>query len=269
MRLIVPGWLVLLLGGFAVARQSQERLPIKQIDHVMWQTAEKDKLGTFLSDTLELPLVWPGPGGDWSRSTGISFGNVDLELMPAEQPTPNRITSLALQPVDFADAHEFLEEEALGHFEPDTTEGRWASIGFRGIGHPMFFIQFLTHDMDARRARFDEVLRNRGGGLLGIERVREVRLSVDQPALLLDQWESLLGPVEPGAGFVWRVGNGPAIRLVDSAELAAEELIVEVASLRGALAAARQLDLVSSVTTDTLRLDPARLGGLVLVLVAS
>jgi hypothetical protein len=235
----------------------------------MWATTQKDELGAFLSDTLQLPLVWPGPGSDWSYSTGISFGNVDLELIPVEEATTSGIISLAVQPVDFGFAHDFLERAALGHFEPATAEpeGRWSSIGFRGMGHPMFFIQFHTHDMDERRARFRGVLREGGGGPLGIERVREVRLSVDQLSTHVEQWEKLLGPPEPGAELVWPVGDGPAISLIDSAEFTVEELIVEVASFANALAAAQRLNLVSSVTADTLRLDPARLGGLVLVLV--
>ena len=187
----------------------------------------------------------------------------------AERPT--QITSLMIQPLDLAAAHEFLEAENLGHFEPDFTGndngGRWAAMGLRGFGHPMGFIQMLGHDMDERRARFAEVLRSRGGGPLGIERVREVRLNVEQPAAVEGLWTKLLGVASSRGEAIWLIGDGPAVRLVDAAEGASEGLVVEVASLPRALEAARRLGLVASVTPDEVRLDPLPLLGLSLVLV--
>ncbi len=270
MRLVAAGCLALFVGTVGAGGRSQERLPIKQIDHILLATTEKDELAAFLSETLQLPIVWPVSDGDWSYSTGIAFGNVDLELMPVDEP-PSHIISLALQPVDLKAAHQFLEVENLGHLEPDMTgndnENRWAVMGLRGFGHPMYFIQFLRHDMDERRARFAELLRTRRGGPLGIERVREVRLNVDRPKEVQGRWEKLLGPTASQTELTWSVGDGPAVRLVDVAHGASEELVVEVASLARALEAARGFGIVSSVTEDAVRLDPRRLGGLRLVLV--
>lgn len=65
---------------------------VKQVDHVMIATNERDRLEALLSDTLGLPVAWPAPGSARSSNTlvGLALGDVILELAPRRRTSPNR-----------------------------------------------------------------------------------------------------------------------------------------------------------------------------------
>ena len=256
--------------------QASARPVAKRIDHVMIMTRERERLVALLTDTLQLPLVWPQPGDSWTSTTGIALGDVNLEFVPREQATTTMLGNLAIQPVDLTAAPDQLRERGLVPREPSTqtTDAgtpRWTILGFRHAfqGVSFFLIQYLAFDMNERRTRFDQILRQRQGGPLGLRRVREFRLAYAPEHLpgARHGWRQLLGESGAADSNRFELAAGPGIRLVPDAGPQSGGLVIEVESLARATDAARSLRLLHSSSRDSVVLDPARFGGLRLILV--
>ena len=253
---------------------------IRQVDHVLLALPSNGRaLVSLLTDTLALPIVWPQPGSDWKASTGISLGNVNLEIFhrePAPQgeaPRVARISSLALQPADLKVTLSELKLRSISHDPPPDPSlrkdgdplPRWTTVGLKGFGHGLFLIQY-NFDMDERRLRFDRVLRERVGGPLGVTRVLEVVIAPEGLDEVRAQWTKLLGPAETGEPDVWVAGDGPRIRLVKPLDSRAGDVVVEVKNLRRAAEALRRLQINARTTKRQIRIDPNAMSGLRLVL---
>jgi hypothetical protein len=252
---------------------------VRQVDHVLLALPTNGRaLVAQLTDLLALPVVWPQPGSDWKASTGISLGNVNLEIFHRE-PAPNgqashaRISSLALQPGDLKLALSEFRLRGIAH-DPPPDPGlretgnplpRWTTVGLKGFGHGLFLIQY-NFDMDERRLRFGRVLRDRDGGPLGVMRVFEVVIAPEQLDAVRVQWTRLLGPAKMGEPNVWVVGEGPRIRLVKPLDSRAGDIVVEVKNLRRAAEALHRLQISAQTTKRQIRIAPSAMSGLRLVL---
>lgn len=254
---------------------------VRQVDHVLLATPDNGRtLVSLLTDRLALPVVWPQPGSEWKASTGISLGNVNLEVFHREPPSPGqppripRISSLALQPTNLEIALQELRLHGIVHEPPPERESgpareplpRWTTVGLRGFGHGLFLIQYVF-DMDERRLRFDRVLREGKGGPLGVVRVREVVIAPDRLGDVRAQWTKLLGPADTAEADVWVVGEGPRIRLVSAGDARTGNIVVEVLSLKRAATALRRLGISAEATSRQIRIDPEVMSGLRLMLV--
>jgi hypothetical protein len=244
--------------------------PVKQIDHVMFTGgAELSSLVGILRDKFELPIVFDGraqtpPSG----GTCFSFGNVCLEVLSLPPPpdnTPRRpqLGSLALQAVDFATTAAALKALEIDHFPP-STQAAWTTIGVRGLGG-IFFIDY-QEQMAGRRERFRRELEARRGGSLGVVRMMElsqVRMDFQD---VRPKWIRLFGEPVTNAGETWIVGDGPAIRVVAPDDARANRVVVQVRSRAGAAETLRRLALPFTESEGELRIDPAALAGLRMVL---
>lgn len=248
----------------------------KQIDHVMILTRERERLVALLTDTLLLPLVWPQPGDSWVSTTGIALGDVNLEFVPSDRVTTTRLGNLAIQPVELATASDNLRQRGLVPREPstqvtDSGTPRWTIIGFRHAfrGIAFFLIQYRSFDMNERRARFDQTLRQRRGGPLGFRKVREFRLAYAHESLpgARQAWRRLLGGASAADSNYFELEAGPAIRLVPEGGSPSGGLLIEVESLARAADAARSMLLLLRSLPDSVVLDPIRFGGLRLTLI--
>lgn len=249
---------------------------IKQIDHVMILTRDREQLVRLLVDTLQLPIVWGQPGSAFTATTGIALGDMNLELVPRDDAADARLTSLALQPVHLATVCDELARRGLVLHEPticdqEPGQRRWTVVGFRHAfeGVNFFLIQYLAFDMDARRAQFRTVLEERQGGPLGLRRVREFRLAYrpGQLAAAEESWRRLLGPTLLARPHYFALSAGPSIVLTSVPDSDATIIVVEVGSLSRAEATARSLGLLQVASADSLILDPRRFRGLRLILV--
>lgn len=84
-----------------------------------------------------------------------------------------------------------------------------------------------------RRAISSETLAESRGGLLGVERVGEVVVGVRDRA----PWARLLAPLTPNEGSAYRIGPGPALRLLPAAAPGIQTITLHVSSLARAKAA--------------------------------
>ncbi len=250
------------------SRQPRSAQPIvRQVDHILFVTPVAQTLVTTLAETFALPVVWPQAGAT-ERTTGISLGNANLEVIPANPSITNaggRITALALQPADFSSVETELRARDIAHWPPargpSETAPRWTTVGLRGFGVGMFFIHY-DFDMTDRRSRFASELQRRDGGPLGILRIAEVSMLVPSPEEAGTQWTKLFGPPIPGDRSTWAVGDGPRIRLLKRDEGNTSGLVVEVRNLARAAALLRAAAFATERAGHQLRIDVQRLSGL-------
>jgi hypothetical protein len=271
-RVVVISMLTCLVGIQAGSRNAEKSQAgstlIRQIDHVLIDVRNKETLTAFLTDTIGLPLVWGGPGSTWTGSVGISAGNVIVELFTDDS---IGINGIAFEAVDFAGLHDEVERRQIPHREPtkwppDTAGRRWSTFPLQNLGFTVFVVQYHQINMAERRQKFALTLSERGGGALGITRVLEIQRAVAAFTDAQGYWNRL---ATPSATAFWRFGDGPAVRLVDSAGQRWSVMVVEVAGRAKAATALRTLNVRYTESGDTLQPDPDRFGGMQLKLVPS
>lgn len=251
---------------------------VTQVDHVIIRTNERERLVAILADTLGLPVVWPQPGSDWTISTGLALGNLNLEIFQSRMPTRTPISELAFQPVDFATTSRRLKERGLDPREPGSytdSSGvkRWSTLGFRHPfkGATFFVVQYHQFDMNERRARFEKALRDRNGGPLRLRRVRQLRLAYAPGSVeaARESWSRVIGASRAGTSGLFTPLAGPAISVIQAGGQDAGSILVEVESITVAKREASLRSLLKSASADSLVLDPARFGGLRIILVGA
>lgn len=117
-------------------------------------------------------------------------------------------------------------------------------------------------DIDAERRISQAQLEMRGGGVLGVVRVKEVAVGTTQLTESSAQWRKLLRPALEETGLCWQVGDGPSLRVMTAARDGLHHMVWEVLSLDAAEAALAELDLLGTVMPDQITLDPAKCFGL-------
>ena len=247
--------------------------PIAQLDHIMFLTPQPKAVISLLTDTLQLPLIWPAPGDGWSNSSGIAFGNTNLEIVHRATDTAF-VSSLALQARDWSSVESDLRKLGVEMRDPvpgpidsarSPAEPRWTVRSFRGFGRGVFVMQYHQFDMDERRARAARELVDRGGGALGVVRMREAVVAAESLTVRAAAWMRLFGrPVSERLS--WAVGDGPKITVVDEDDTQRDLLIVEVRSIARARHVLDSLGIRYAAISRELRLDPGRTGGLRLTL---
>lgn len=270
-------FVTIVVGAPPCAQAQSTNSVVSRLDHIMISTPNHDRLVALFRDTLQLPLVWPSPGSQFAYSTGLALGDVNLEFIPRPQAPITRFTNLAFQPTNFEHAEVRLRELGLAPLAPgvettDTGARRWTVIGFR-LGHPgpgFFLIQYHQFDMNARRDRFIDSLRARHGGPLGLVGVKEIRLAYDSLQLppARESWRRLFGLKTLPPTDEFTPPAGPRVRLLRDDNAPSNSMLLEVQSLRLAERAARALQLLLLASPDSLVLNPDRVGGLRLTLVA-
>ena len=122
-------------------------------------------------------------------------------------------------------------------------------------------------NIQERRARLRKELLQVDGGPLGVSSVEEVIIGVKDLNISTALWQRLLDPLRPSAPGLWRVGDGPAIRLVLAQETKLQALVVGVRSLRAAETFLRQKALLGPISESDVMIDPTKVDGLTIRLV--
>ncbi|MGI8785011.1 MAG: hypothetical protein ACR2L2_15340 [Acidobacteriota bacterium] len=281
-RRLVGVILTFACAGFYGAAQEPSRSPraiIKQVDHVMIPTSEMDQLYSLLSDTLRLPIVYAyQPWTEKFQSGLVCAGNVNLEALPSRPKEPSaespvaRFSGIAFEPTSTSISVEELAARTLeyaGPF-PYTVTGpdgqkrtRWTTVGLRTLSRGLSaFLCEYNFDVEARRQVHRQELEKRDGGPIGLESVDEIILGTPDLDDAIARWQKVLDPLTPAAAGFWRIGNGPAIRLIQSDKNAILALVLKVKSLERAKSFLAANNLLGEHSDKHLGFDRSKVQGL-------
>jgi hypothetical protein len=100
-----------------------------------------------------------------------------------------------------------------------------------------------------------------------LKRVKEIVLGVTELDDAIARWQKVLDPLRPAAPGFWRVGDGPALRLIQSDRASIRRLVLEVKSLDQAGGFLARHNLLGTHSKDKIKLDAKGVQGLDLHLV--
>jgi hypothetical protein len=98
--------------------------------------------------------------------------------------------------------------------------------------------------------------------------VKEVVIGVTDLERARGLWQKLLDPTPSSGSNVWQLGSGPAIRLMRANQNTVRELVISVGSLPRAKAFLREKRLLGSESEDEATIDPSKIYGLTIRVVA-
>lgn len=227
---------------------------VRRVDHFYVPLHNAADGFAFLSETLRLPVVWPFTDYGVFASGGVHLGNTNLEIIKSTDAflhgvalRPARVRGIAFE-TDLDVDHEFgaeLDERGIPHTPPTplTPPGAdgpaWTNVGFGNwlsiSGSFACKYHFIGVEQSRRQLRkaFDEV----DGGTLGLDHVEELVFGAPDLEAAVSYWQNVLDPESPAEPGLWRLGDGPAIRLVEADDDGVQQLVLRVRSAEQALAA--------------------------------
>jgi hypothetical protein len=258
----------------------------------MIRTDAPRDLYAFFTDVLRLPVAWPlmspRPG---VTTGGAAFGNVNVEAIqvPGQNDKASRLLGFAFEPSPLDECLAELDRRGITYGErrplvsvgPDgSRKVQWTNVTLRQFSDSdspadatmhIFLSEYSPTyvDVGQRRARLQKELAENGGGPLGVVAVKELIVGVTDLEASRRLWQKLLDPISPSRPDVWQVGDGPDIRLVPARENAIRTLVVSLASLSKAKSFIRSRDLLGSESEEEATIDPSKIGGLDVRLVAA
>lgn len=196
----------------------------------------------FLKETLGLPEVYAPMTYGQRRYAGLWAGNLVIEPC-------GPYSNMTYATPDFTAMFYGITFEA---YESSTQSA--AELDRRGIEHepPYAFVVISdpnlcgedlivsimdNPDRDQERAKHDLLTAQLGanhGGPLGIQYVQEIQVGFTDERNV-EKWEALLTPLRRLGGRGWRLGDGPAIRLVKTDLKEIKAVVFKVASLDSAI----------------------------------
>jgi hypothetical protein len=254
---------------------------VRKVDHVFVPVADPAPLFTLFTDTLGLPVAWPIHDYGLFRSGGACLGNAnvefvtgDPELMTFMEPTePLTTRGIAFEPAADDGWAQALDERALRHTGELPYEGTgwngnsghlWTNVFIGGLvaDAAVVFLCRYTSDEAVRGHAAHRALEECGGGVLGVRGVAEIQVGCSDMETAERRWRRLLDPVEPDRYGLFRLEEGPAIRLRSSPIDGVAGIVLSVGSLEAARDALRSRELLGPSRRSGIGLDYARTGGL-------
>jgi hypothetical protein len=272
--------------------QELSAAPVQYIDHIMIRSDDPGELFALFSKTLQLPIAWPLADRGGVVSGGIGFGNVNIEAIKfpgqVNDPTPTHLVGLALKPLSLGESLRELERRGITHGAPRP----FVSVGPNGARATSFtnvtlkqfsdadrpgdatFQVFLSEynpvyiDAAARRSRLRDELAARRGGPLGLVRVQEVIIGTADLRGANRTWQLLVAPAPSASVNLWRIGDGPAVRLVQAQRDMMQGLVLAVADLPKARHFLVENGLLGASSETELVVAPSKIRGLNIRLVS-
>jgi hypothetical protein len=238
-----------------IQAQQLSAAPVQYIDHIMIRSDEPDELFALFSKTLQLPIAWPLADRGGVVSGGIGFGNVNIEAIkfPGQinDPTPTHLVGLALKPLSLGESLRELERRGIIYGAPrpfvsvapngaratsftNVTLKQLSDADRPGAATVQVFLSeynLMYVDAVARRSRLRAELAARRGGPLGLVRVQEVIIGTVDLRAANRTWQMLVAPAPSADVNLWRIGDGPAVRLVQAERDMIQGLVLAVADL--------------------------------------
>ncbi len=252
---------------------------IKQVDHLMVQLPEPELVYNLFSGDLGLPVAWPMVDYGEFSSGGVTFGNVNMELLNGSEemrqqgliPDGNGIVGVAFQPSEpIGLTEKTLDVYQVPHgpiipfnvTENGTTSTLWNNLELSNMmpGSMIFYCEY-TFNQTGFRLQMEQSLAAANGGALGITRMKEITVEYADPSVL-EKWQRLL-PGVPGESPEWRDGGeGVTVHLVKSERNAISSVTVQVKSLEHAKMVLEGKGLLGTVSEGKISINPEAISGL-------
>jgi hypothetical protein len=254
---------------------------VRQIDHLVVPVSDPVASALAFAELVGLSTAGPQQQGTFA-STMFYLGNVSLEIghFPDYDGPLDRIMSIAFEPAPLASAADELDRRRLAHGPPARVDGPmgWTTMGVNGLlddnvgvflceytfdrapeERAAILAQFgrLAESIDDRRRWARDELQGQGGGALGIDAVTELVIATPNIAGERARWDALLAPAqaEREGEPCWRLGDGPALRLVAGERVGVAAVRVAVTSLTRARRALHGQGVATTLVDGELRID--------------
>jgi hypothetical protein len=287
-RTLIP-WLVgafqlaIIWPGASAQTPGRKRPIVRQADHLQIESADPKFLFDLFTGTLQLPIAWPFVENEKYSSGGFGTGNFMVQVfrsgdtaistVPAKAA---RYAGLALEPYSLTECLGELDSRGIAHgapqpyisTRPDKSQGTlWTTAvltSLTGNGTNILLYEYspVFLNVHVRRNQLAGQMVLRKGGPLGVLSVGEIVIASTESGRDASIWQRLFDPVQPVAPGLWKVGNGPAIRLVPGSSTRIERMTLAVDSLEQARTFLRQEKMLGVGGADQLAIDPARVQGL-------
>ncbi len=258
-----------------------KKLPttIRQVDHLMVQVPDPGRLHQFFTNDLGLPVAWPMADYGPFSTGGVSFGNVNLELLHSSDemrrqglvPEGNGIVGVAFQPLEpleptvkVLDAYQVPHGAIIPFTIPGngTPSTLWNNLELSGImpGSMIFYCEY-TFNQTGFRQRMEHSLARANGGALGILRMKEIRIEYADPSDL-KKWQMLLPETPGGVPELRDGGDGVTVRLEKSDRNAVSSVTVQSKSLQSAKSVLKEKGLLGDESEGQVSISPRAISGL-------
>lgn len=263
--------------------------PVRQIDHIMIRADDPGRIYEFFTETLQLPVAWPLATRGGVTSGGVGFGNVNVEAIrfPGQKTSHAQLVGFGFEPSPLAECLSELDRRRITHgemrpfvsTEPDGSKKTlFTNVTLRQFSDSdgpadatmhIFLSEYSPTYVNVRQRqeRLRKELLASAGGPLGVKAVREVVIGATDMKAAMTLWGELLKPRRPSAPGLWRVGSGPAIRVVRAREDKLQSLVISVTSLRQAKTFLHGKGLLGPASRREVMIDPSRIQGLKIRLV--
>jgi len=279
-------------GSIRAQTSSPEPAPVQYIDHIMIRTDEPEALFAFFSDTLQLPIAWPLDDRNGVVSGGIGFGNVNIEAIKfpgqSNEPAATHWVGLALEPGSLDRSLAELRRRGISYGAPrpfvavgpdgaratsftNVTLEDFSDADLPGQATIQVFLSEYNPayvDAGERRRRLRNELAAKQGGPLGLVRVHEVVIGTADLRAANGNWERLVAPTPALARALWRIGDGPAVRLVPAERTMIQGLVLTVTSLSAAREFLQERNLLGASSETELAILASQIRGLDIRLVS-
>jgi hypothetical protein len=280
-----------IVGSGPIRAQTSSPAPVQYIEHIMIRTDEPEPLFAFFSETLQLPIAWQLDDRNGVVSGGVGFGNVNIEAIkfPGQSNEPaTQLIGLALKPASLDESLAELRRRRIAYNAPrpfvalgpdgarttsftNVTLREFSDADLPGQATIQVFLsEYNPAYVDAveRRRRLRDELAAKKGGPLGLVSVQEVIIGTADLRAANRNWERLVAPTAPLGETLWRIGDGPAVRVVQAEQTMIQGLVLAVSSLSTAREFLQQRNLLGPSSETELAILSSRVRGLDIRLVS-
>jgi hypothetical protein len=253
---------------------------IKQVDHLMVQVPEPERIFQLFTEGLGLPVAWPMVDYGPFKSGGVSFGNVNMEVLNSSEemrkegviPRGTGIVGIAFQPSEHLESTvKVLDAGTVPHgpvlpfsVEQDGTPMTlWKNLELTGMipGSLVFYCEYTFRDQGGFRQRMEQTLAAAKGGALGITGLKEITIEYADPAVL-KKWHKILPEAAGRTPEMLDGGNGIIINLEKSGLNRISSITLKVKSLEQAQKALVDKGFHGSISEGQISISPGAIAGL-------
>jgi hypothetical protein len=269
-----------------------QEAPVQYVDHIMIRSDQPGELFAFFAETLQLPIAWPLADRGGVVSGGVGFGNVNVEAIKfpgqIKDPAPTHLVGLGFKPSSLGRSLLELDRRGMAYGAPRafpftgpdgervTAFTNVTLLELSDADRPanatmqVFLSEYNPAYVDAvaRRDRLRDELAVRRGGPLGLVRVQEVIVGTADLKKANRTWQKLAAPAPPSGADLWRIGDGPAVRLVQAEGDMLQGLVLAVSGLPTARDFLEKMGLLGAASETELVIVPSKICGLDIRLVA-